>query len=142
MDSPKWDYRVTVKLGSTTRTDLISGGMPTVDAAVSRLKTAVLAARYGKNPRVRTTRKTSRRKQVTGLPDHRYKGYGVASLENGGRLVYMVQPYTTWGAFKNAMSFTAQNTATYAAEKSGRKCAVVPLSQNRDAEVARALQGK
>jgi hypothetical protein len=91
----------------------------------------------------RRTAKNPRRKKYG--PAHGYRGFGIARIQPGtsGKLQYLVS-YTpkTWGAHKEALSFASQSTAKYAAEQCGFQCAVVPLAQNNDVEVAKMLLGK
>lgn len=95
------------------------------------------------NPKRRRRSRNPNPGRVTYGPAHHYRGYGVATLaDTKGRVVYMVKPYDGWGGHKDAISFALKSSAEFAAEKTGRRCAVVPLAQNRDLEIAQALLGK
>jgi hypothetical protein len=113
---------------------------PTAANAMAMMKRYLKggAAFRAKNPRRKPTAKRHG-------PAHGYRGYGIARIQPGtsGFLQYLVS-YTpkTWGKHSEALSFALQSVAKYAAENCGFRCAVVPLNQNRDTEVAKMLLGK
>lgn len=144
---PNYDYRATVTYGRNKKTELVSGGMTTVDAVVARLKTDLLAEVHARRPNPKRRRRSAGRKanpsasgykvfKFQGKWDVRYLGF----IQDGAKL--LARWFTTAG---DAMRFYTKGEAVKAAESApmtnGWQVGVTPYSTSYQTIVKR-LQGK